>query len=356
MRLRPFVLLIALAAAVSPWLTACASQNAAPVTTAAVGFQPGECTRTIAPGADLQQAIDQLPADVSPATLCLSKGTYPIVNLVHIERNGVHLRGVGADTVVQMKDGVQQPLFVIGDYVNQQPAHPVENVSIENMRIVGTTHLEHEFMPERPYLSNSAVVVRAGKHILLSGLTVTQCRSACLLSEFDTTDLTIRKSDVSGATWDGLSFNRSSHIQVLDNNIHDNVAAGITTEHMEDSVVRGNRLERNGSQGVYLSDSNRNRFESNSIIGNKTAGVILACSIRFRKPELLCWDNSMSQDNLFEHNHFQGNPYIYTIGADRAANCKSPDFKQNLWRGNVADAGGYNPPAEYYGNCVRMEP
>lgn len=356
MRLRSIVFLSALAATVSPWLTACASTDAASSSAVASAFHPGECTRTVGPGANLQQAIDQLPVDVSPATLCMSKGLYPITGLLHIDRSGVHLRGAGPETVIQMKDGVQQPLIVIGDYAHQQPSHPVENVSVENMRIVGTTHLEHEFMPERPYLSNSVVVVRAGKRIVLNGLTVSQCRSACLLSEHDTTDLTIQNSDVSGATWDGLSFNRSSRIQVLDNVIHDNVAAGITTEHMEDSLVRGNRLERNGSQGVYLSDSNRNRFEHNEIIGNKTAGVILACSIRFRSPELLCWDNSMSQDNLFERNHFQGNPYIYTIGADRAANCKSPEFKQNLWRGNVADVGGYNPPAEYYGNCVRMEP
>ncbi len=313
------------------------------------------CTARVSPGADLQQAIDRLPATSKPATLCLAKGEYPIDHLLHIDRDGVHLRGAGPQTVIQMKDGVQQPLIVIGDYQNQKPSKTLHDVSITDMSIVGTTKTEHEFMPERPYLSNSAVVIRAGQDVRLANLQVSQCRSACLLSEYDSRDLTIEHNDVSAATWDGVSFNSTSHIKLIDNNIHDNVAAGITTEHLEDSEIRGNTLANNGSQGAYLSEARRNRFVDNQFIGNKSAGVILACSIRYRTPEILCWDNSMSQDNLFEGNHFEKNPYTYTIGADRAANCKAPDFKQNQWRNNSADASGFNPPVDVYGNCVQSQ-
>ena len=49
------------------------------------------------------------------------------------------------------------------------------------------------------------------------------------------------------------------------NHVHDNAAAGITTEHLEDSDIRDNVLERNGSQGLYLSDSRGNRFTGNTI-------------------------------------------------------------------------------------------
>jgi parallel beta-helix repeat protein len=326
---------------------------AAPAAHAAVRAKPAAaCSAQVAPGADLQQAIDRLPDDQHPAILCMKKGEYPLTQLLHIDRDGVQLRGAGAQTVIRMREDVQQPLIVVGDYLNQQPSRRIRDIVIENLRLIGTTKIEHEFVPERPYLSNSAVVVRAGDNIRLTGLQVSQCRSACLLSEYDTSGLTIERSDVSGATWDGLSFNRTAKVRVIDNYIHDNVAAGITTEHLEDSEIRSNRLERNGSQGVYLADARRNQFIGNQFTGNKSAGVFLACSIRYRTPEILCWDNSMSQDNRFENNTFTGNPYTYTIGVDRAANCKAADFRQNQWHQNQADASGFNPPPEVYGQCV----
>ncbi|MFT4246469.1 MAG: right-handed parallel beta-helix repeat-containing protein [Pseudomonas sp.] len=312
-----------------------------------------ECNVRAVPGDDLQQAIDRLPAD-RHATLCLAKGEYPLKGLLSIRRDGVSLRGAGHDTVLRMADDVQQPLLVIGDHLHEVPDRRIRDVSVIDLQLVGG-RAEHEFMPEHPYLSNSAVVIRAGDHVRLSGLKASRCRSACLLSERDSRDLVFERNEVSGADWDGVSFNRTARVRLIDNHIHDNVAAGITTEHLEDSEIRGNRLERNGSQGIYLADARRNRIVDNQFTGNKAAGVFLACSIRYRSPEILCWDDSMSQDNLFERNVFKGSPYTYTIGADRAANCKSPGFKQNLWRGNQADASGFNPPLETYGSCVQGE-
>jgi len=312
--------------------------------------QATPCTRTAVPGDDLQAAIDGLPAQ-RRATLCLQSGHYELAGLLAIRRDGITLRGTGTDTVLQLRDGVQQPLLVIGDYANEVPSAPIRNVVVENLHLIGN-HAAHEFMPEHPYLSNSAVVVRGGHDVDLRQIVVERCRSACLLSERDTQGLAITDSDVSGATWDGVSFNRSSHVTMSGNHVHDNAAAGITTEHLEDSDIRDNVFERNGSQGLYLSDSRDNRFVGNRFVGNTRAGVFLTCSIRYRTPEVLCWDNSMSQDNVFEHNVFEGSPYTFTIGVDRAADCKAADFKPNLWRDNQADASGFNPPKDVYGTCV----
>lgn len=311
------------------------------------------CTAQAAPGEDLQQAIDRLPSG-GPATLCLAKGEYPLKRLLWIHRDGLTLRGAGHDTVLRMADDVQQPLLVIGDYLHAVPTTRIRDVAIADLQLVGG-RAEHEFMPEHPYLSNSAVVIRAGERIRLSGLKASRCRSACLLSERDSHDLLIERNDVSGADWDGVSFNSTRQLRLIDNLIHDNAAAGITTEELNDSEIRGNRLERNGSQGIYLSNARRNRFVDNQFDHNAAAGVLLACSIRYRTPQVLCWDDSMSQDNLFEHNRFRGNPYTYTIGADRAANCTAPGFKPNRWRDNPAHASGFDPPVEEYGACVRSE-
>ncbi|WP_295910482.1 right-handed parallel beta-helix repeat-containing protein [uncultured Xanthomonas sp.] len=340
-------LLLPLAAAVS--FSACATPAADAPAAAS------DCSVRAQPGDDLQAAIDRAPNDGKPATVCLSAGEFPVGKLISIQRDGLRLRGQGDSTVLRMRDHVQQPTIVIGDYQNERPMRPIRDVRVEQLQIVGGT-IDKEFMPERPYLSNSLVVVRNGQNIQLTHLRVSKCRSACLLSEFDSRDLLIAHNDVSGATWDGVSFNRTAKVKLIDNVIHDNVAAGITTEHLEDSEIRDNRLERNGSQGVYLADARRNLFAGNQFIDNKGAGLYLTCSIRQRTPQILCWDNSMSQDNTFENNTFRGNPYTYTIGVDSAANCTGPEFRPNLWRkNNQADASGIDIQPERYGHCVRFE-
>ncbi|WP_045770288.1 right-handed parallel beta-helix repeat-containing protein [Xanthomonas albilineans] len=347
MKHRPMLaLLLPLAAALASAAHAAPSRAEAEADT--------DCSVRAEPGNDLQTVIDRLPNDGKPATLCLSAGEFHLNKLLSIQRNGLRLRGQGDATVLRMRDGVQQPTIVLGDYQHERPLRPIRDVQITRLQIVGGD-AQKEFMPELPYLSNSLVVVRNGQDIQFTHLRVSKCRSACLLSEYDSHDLLIAHNDISGATWDGVSFNRSAKIKLLDNTIHDNVAAGITTEHLEDSEIRNNRLERNGSQGVYLADARGNLFTGNQFLNNKGAGLYLTCSIRHRTPEILCWDNSMSQDNTFEHNIFRGNPHTYTVGVDRAANCKGTDFHRNLWRNNEGEASGVDIQPERYGHCMRFE-
>lgn len=311
------------------------------------------CDATLKPGADLQAAIDRLPGNGKPVTLCLKAGEYRLQKLIAIERDSLTLRGAGSKTVLKMADGVAQPVLVIGDYRNQQPQREIRGVRIEKLAIVGAAAAQ-EFMPELPYLSNSGIVVRRGRDIRLSELQLRQCRSACILSEHDSRELTIAGNDISGAVWDGVSFNRSAQITLSGNTIHGNVAAGITTEHLEDSQIRDNRIEANGSHGVYLSDSLHNRFENNRFTGNRQAGIFITCSVRHHDPAaVLCWDNSMSQGNVFERNRFERNPYSYAVGADDAANCRDPGWQPNFWRDNHADSPSLDPQPERFGLCMR---
>lgn len=339
-----------------PLLTILALALAIPVGRAAPLPQPDGhgCSARARPGDDLQAALDALPDDGQPATLCLAAGDYPLDHLLHIGRDRTTVRGAGPTTVLRLRDGLAQPVMVIGDYRQPQPQQPIRVVAVLDLQLVGARS-EHEFMPEYPYLSNSAVVIRAGEHIRLAGLVAHDCRSACLLSERGSQDLLIEHNEVHHAAWDGISFNSTRRVRLLGNDIHDNAAAGLTTEELDDSEIRGNRLAGNGSQGLYLANARHNRFVDNRFIDNRRAGVLLACSIRYRSPEVLCWDDSMSQDNLFEHNRFRGNPYTFTLGVDRAANCKGAGFRANRWHDNPADATGFQPPVAQYGRCVQTD-
>jgi parallel beta-helix repeat protein len=315
------------------------------------------CTRTVAPGADLQQALDSLGSDHdAPATLCLSAGEFRLPGFLSITHDGVRLRGDGPATVLRLEDAVESPVIVIGDHRHQVPTHVVADVLVERLRIVGNGDAGREAHPVHPYLTNSAVVVRSGQSITLRELDVSACRSACVLTEYQTRDVTIERNSIGGSTWDGISLNRTAAARVVDSIIRDNRAAGITAEHLEDSVIERNAITGNRSHGVYLADSYHNRFSGNRLARNTNAGVFLTCSVRHRDPgPVLCWDASMSADNTFDGNEFVANRLGYIVAADAAANCKS-GAALNVSR---ADRFLDNPPVEQNGardgDCLRLE-
>lgn len=287
------------------------------------------CTRTLGPGADLQVSLDGLASD-RPAVLCLAAGEYRLPRFLSLQRDGVTLRGAGDATVLRLRDGVQSPLVVVGDFRHEVPERATSDVTVERLRLVGGGGAASELHAEHPHLTNSAVVVRRGRRIVVRDVDVSACRSACILTEHDTRDVVIERNRVRGSTWDGISLNRTTRLRLVGNAIRDNTAAGITVEHLEDSEIAGNVVAGNGSHGVYLSDSYRNRFHDNRFVDNTNAGVFLTCAVRFRDPgPVLCWDRSMSQGNRFEGNVFAGNRRDFIVAADAAANCSDPAFVPN---------------------------
>jgi len=312
------------------------------------------CTVTVAPGGDVQRAVDGAPRH---ASVCLAAGTFRLRRFVAIERDGVHLRGAGSSTVLELADGVQSPLVVVGDYRHRVPAAPVADVSIEALRLVGGGGGGREAAPDRPYLTNSALVVRRGTNVTIRDVEASACRSACFLTEHDSRDVTIERCTVSGATWDGISLNRTARLRLVGNTIRDNTAAGVTAEHLEDGVIEYNTIAGNGSHGVYLADSYRNWVGRNRFARNTNAGVFLTCAVRYRDPgPVLCWDDSMSQANTFEGNVFAGNRLAYQVAADAAANCTKPGAKPNVSRddGFVENASIEHQPTDF-GGCLRYE-
>jgi parallel beta-helix repeat protein len=169
--------------------------------------------------------------------------------------------------------------------------------------------------------------------------------------------VTIERCTIAGAVWDGIALNRTTRLRLTGSTIRANRAAGVTAEHLEDSVIEDNTIRGNGSHGVYLADSYRNRFAGNRIVENTNAGVFLTCSVRIRDPGAVrCWDDSMSQGNLFEHNLFVRNRLAYQVAADAAANCTKPTTTPNVSRGDrFMENGGIAEEPAAFGDCLRRE-
>lgn len=313
------------------------------------------CAATAKPGDDVQAAIDALAAQPGAAVLCLDAGEFALDGFLAIERDGLSLRGQGPETVLRLSEGRESPVIVVGDHRREAPRRTIRDVTIEHMRIIGGGAGGSETHPHHAYLRNSAVAVRKGEGIVIRGLDVSRCRSACILTEHGSREVTIEGNTVSEAAWDGISLNRASHTRVVGNTLRNNVAAGLTTEFLEHSRIENNRFIDNGSHGAYLADAYDNVFRENLFQGNAGAGVYLTCSIRFRDP-VLCWDNSMSRGNLFERNEYRSNGFGYLLGVDTAANCKSADRGPNLSRDELFhDSRNSEPDWETYGRCLEYQ-
>jgi parallel beta-helix repeat protein len=314
------------------------------------------CTATLAPTDDVQRAVANAPVG-QPAVVCLGPGEFRLRRFLAIERDDVTLRGKGGRSVLSLDPGIESPVIVVGDWAHAIPERPVRNVRIERLAVVGGGRGGSEAEPAHPYLTNSAVVVRAGRNVHLRNLRLTACRSACLLTERDTRDVTIEHNRVSGAVWDGIALNRTAKARVLRNAIGGNTAAGITTEHLESSLIAANVLRANRTHGIYLSDSSRNRIVANRFVGNVLSGVFVTCAVRRHEPPVRCWPDSMSRQNLFAHNVFVDNRVAFMVAANRAARCDAPCFARNRslrdrLRGNPRQA----PNAARYGRCLDFGP
>jgi parallel beta-helix repeat protein len=313
------------------------------------------CDVAVEPGGDVQRAVDTVSGR---RVVCLRAGEFRLRRFVAIVRDGIVLRGAGDATVLTLEPGTESPVVVVGDWERRVPRRKTADVAIEDLRIVGGGRDGGETLPGHPYLTNSAVVVRAGRNVAIRRTAIAGCRSACVLTEHDTRGIVIEDDDVGGSVWDGIALNRTSRARIVRNRIHDDTASGISTEHLERSVVADNVVAANRTHGVYLSDSYRNTFVGNRVVDNVLSGVFVTCAVRYRGRVVRCWRDSMSAGNAFERNRFVGNRVAYMVGADPSSTCARPGFVANVSRGDVfARNPRADPHATAFGRClVRAAP
>ena len=302
---------------------------------------------TLSPGDDVQRAVERA------AVVCLHPGDFVLRRFLTIRRDGRVVRGAGPQTVLRLETGVQSPVVVIGDPDRPVPPRSTAHVTIESLHIVGGGPDGAETLPDRPYLTNSALVVRGGRDVTIRKVAISGCRSACLLTERDTRRITIADSDIGGSVWDGVALNRTSDARIVGNTIHDNTAAGVTAEHLVRSVVTDNVVRDNRMHGLYLSDSYGNTFARNLFSGNVLSGVFLTCAVRDRDPPVRCWTQSMSADNVFTHGRFVDNRVGYMVGADASAPCRGRGFTPNRSRADhFLRTPRADPRAAAFGRCL----
>lgn len=226
---------------------------------------------------EIQEALDRLP--VSGGEVHLAAGTYRIKSPLLLHRDNQALRGTGAATILQLVDGAECPVVILGapwEKSGRVPAHVrLEGVFIDGNR----AHQKFETwkaVADGAFLMNNGVIVWGVKDAVVERVTCARCRSGGLVSAHGTRDLTVDDFTSYDNQYDGLACydTEDSHFTKLF--LHDNLAAGISLDlsfkhnQVDDAKLNNNDL------GIFMRDSCNNQFKALAIRHSHHHGVFMA--------------------------------------------------------------------------------
>lgn len=197
----------------------------------------------------------------------------------------------GEGASYKLKDGANCPMFVIGS-LEAEPTERVKNVVIKNVILDGNrANQTEEIWQNGSQIRNNGITVRAGLNVVISNVTVRNCRSGGIVLEKDCSKVNIFNSRTEGNEFDGFAAYESSRILVSNLTSRENIYAGISLDlNVNDSLFINCSLQGNLREGIFMRSSSRNNFRNFDISGSKQ-GIFIACS---ELPNSECINNSFS--------------------------------------------------------------
>jgi Right handed beta helix region len=258
----------------------------------------------------LQKAVTLLhPGD----TLSIGAGTYIMENSLVVP-SGVTVRGVAGKTILRKSRGVESPLIEDGDYgetflavAEPQKFHPgmgvavVDDIlksgwdiSISSVASVKAPYVIIDPMTVRDYdheqhhgkVTNTFPILCAmdAANVVLEDLIVDGnraensyidgCRGGAIYL-YRVRNITVRRCTARNYNGDGISFQISDGVQVLDSESYGHAGFGIHPgTGSAGALVRDCRMHNNGDIGLFLCWRVRHsRFENNVIENNGHYGI-----------------------------------------------------------------------------------
>ena len=233
--------------------------------------------RTGVSGAEIQQALDLLPA--SGGEVVLPAGEYEVSQPIVLRRDGQTLRGSGDATILSLADDANCPVIILGEPVNH-PARTVKHLHLSGLYIDGNRFSQQRELwrlsGEGSEIRNNGITVQDVSDSLVDNVTCARCRSGGLVTTRGVRRLTVRNLNAFDNEFDGLACYQTTDSRFTDLNLHDNPAAGISLDlgfnHncVSNAVLTGNDL------GIFMRASRCNRFQNVCITGSRHYGVFMA--------------------------------------------------------------------------------
>jgi hypothetical protein len=228
-------------------------------------------------GADLQQALDLLPA--AGGEVDLPSGIFVIRQPVVLRRDNQTLRGAGAATVLRLADNANCPVIIMGEPVNQ-PRLTVRHLRVGDLAIDGNRlhqrHEEWQLTIAGSEIRNNGITVQDVSDSVVKNVSCAHCRSGGLVTTLGVQRLTVQHLEAYDNEFDGLACYWTTDCRFSDLNLHDNPGAGISLDlafnhnSVVNAVLTGNDL------GIFMRSSRGNRFQNISVRRSRHFGVFIA--------------------------------------------------------------------------------
>ena len=247
-----------------------------------------------ASGAEIQKALDVLPA--SGGAVALPAGTFIVSQPIVLQRDNQTLRGVGERTILQLADGADCPVIILGEPVNR-PRHTVRNLCVAGLLIDGNRSQQSRELwhlsGEGSEIRNNGITIQRVRDSLVQDVTCARCRSGGLVTTLDVRDLIVRKLTAFDNEFDGMACYETRHSTFTDLYLHDNPGAGISLDLQFNYNTISNADLVANNLGVFMRDSRQNEFWNINIKSSHRFGVFMAGYID-QDAQTACADNAFT--------------------------------------------------------------
>jgi hypothetical protein len=232
-------------------------------------------------GLDIQRAIAALPAQ--GGRVILGAGTFTVSEPLVIDRNDIELSGDQELTILKLGDQVNCPLLIVGE-TETPPTHKVSGVTVRKLILDGNRLAQDHECNGGPcdkgglsHIRNNALTLRGAEDVRIEHVTTRGARSGGLVLEKECRRVHISDFTSHDNHFDGLAVYETEDSVFSRLYLHSNAAAGISADiRFNHNIISHSRLENNGSQGIFMRDSNFNVFTHLTIDRNGAQGIFLA--------------------------------------------------------------------------------
>ena len=224
--------------------------------------------------ADIQAAIGLLPNN--GGTVYIKAGTYSLTEGIQISRSNISLVGE-MGTLLRLEAEVNQPVILIGSDA-ETPSHLIENIRIEKLEIDGNMAAQSsETDPDRPWIRNNGIDIRAVNDLYVSEVDVHHTRSGGIVVSWNSKLIFIDKSSFHHNFFDGIALYASQDIQVTNFFSCDNQAAGLSLDNdLRYVLFSCGTIRNNGDVGIFARHSKELKFQGLVIANNQNHGCFLS--------------------------------------------------------------------------------
>jgi hypothetical protein len=232
-------------------------------------------------GRDIQEALNSLPPQ--GGRVMLGAGTFLVSEPLVMDRDHVELAGDQELTILKLSDRVDIPLLVVGDMATP-PARRVSGVVVRKLVLDGNRLAQDHECNGGPcdqgglsHIRNNALTIRGAEDVRIEHVTARAARSGGVVLEKGCRRIHISDFTAHDNHFDGLAAYETEDSYFTRLYLHRNAAAGISADiRFDRNIISHSLLENNGSQGIFMRDSNFNHFSRLTIRDNGQQGVFIA--------------------------------------------------------------------------------